>query len=773
MSAQDAHIAVTVDVRYLVHASTGMARYTCDLVDDLLGAGVSVELLTDQASALDTLALRFPGAGTSFLEGASGLRWENSALVRHLRVRQPDVHIAPCNTGLPLRRLTRTRYALVVHDLIPLRMPRTYLTPHPRTALAYLVKQALSIYRAHHVFTDSTASMRDVRLFSGRSSRRLFPRLPRRAPSPPLDAGPVPYFLYNGGDDPRKNVGVVLAACAELQRRTTLPFGLVMTGSDYERWKGLIADLGLQQLVSTPGRVSDAEQSVLVAGARCVVYPSSWEGFGLPVAEAFAAGRPVITGTGGSLREVGGAAAIRTDVRSAGEVAARMQEVLESPVPPRVEEGVQQLAWLRDQRERLDWPQFMAVLSDRAPAAHRWSAPRAPDAVRPRVAFLVSEDERHGVTRYAGELALGVEAHGLPVSVHRLPTDPSLAGLVRAARAARGGDVVHLQHAHAYWGRGVRQLLAVGVLLVACAGRRRVVTIHDLHEPIAPAGSSVKALWRRVRDDTGSFEVAALLLARSSHLTLTCTQAEGERLTPARPRRRAVVPLHVVAGVPGPGGRGALEGSGRTRLVVLGWIHERKGQRRAVEALPLLPDCELLLAGGARAENDHYLAEVHRTAARLEVADRVDVTGYLPDEELSAVLQQCRAAVAPYSSIAASASLGTLLASGTPVVALRNDYTTALQSQCPLSVHLYDEDDPGQLARAVRRCTAVPPPLQRAEMSAWSQQYTSSAVARIVVDLYESLGGDRSHAGGAVRDHLRPGPTARLVPSRSAVGDDA
>lgn len=361
--------------------------------------------------------------------------------------------------------------------------------------------------------------------------------------------------------------------------------------------------------------------------------------------------------------------------------------------------------------------------------------------------FLVSGDERHGVNRYADGLAAAVGQQGPEVSVHRLRAGPSAADVLRAARAARAADVVHLQHAYAYWGGRFRQPLTVAALLLASAGRRRVVTLHDVHDPLAPAGRSARALLRRVRDEAGSFELTAVLLARSAHVTLTCTEAESARLAAVGARRRAVVPMPVVlrtgpVAPPAPGPEvPSPPGGGRTRLVVLGWIHPRKGQRSAVEALPLLPDCELLLAGAASAENGQYLAQVHGRAAALGVADRLDVTGYLPDEELDAALAGCRAAVAPYSSIAASASITTLLASGTPVVALENAYTSSLRSQCPLSVHVYDQDDPEQLALAVRRCTAVPLEAQRAEMAAWAQRFTPSAVARTLVDLYGAPGG--------------------------------
>ena len=78
------------------------------------------------------------------------------------------------------------------------------------------------------------------------------------------------------------------------------------------------------------GYVPEADLPGLVAGAAAFVYPSLYEGFGFPVAQAMAAGAPVITSSTSCLPEIAGDAAILVDPRSAGEIAAALARLLES-----------------------------------------------------------------------------------------------------------------------------------------------------------------------------------------------------------------------------------------------------------------------------------------------------------------------------------------------------------------------------------------------------------------------------------------------------------
>jgi glycosyltransferase involved in cell wall biosynthesis len=74
------------------------------------------------------------------------------------------------------------------------------------------------------------------------------------------------------------------------------------------------------------GRVSDEELAALYRGARCLVYPSLYEGFGIPVLEAMACGTPVVTSRGGATEEVAGGAAVLVDPRDPAAVAAGIEE---------------------------------------------------------------------------------------------------------------------------------------------------------------------------------------------------------------------------------------------------------------------------------------------------------------------------------------------------------------------------------------------------------------------------------------------------------------
>jgi glycosyltransferase involved in cell wall biosynthesis len=74
------------------------------------------------------------------------------------------------------------------------------------------------------------------------------------------------------------------------------------------------------------GYVSDEELAALYRGARCLVYPSLYEGFGLPVLEAMACGTPVVTSAGGATEEISGGAAVLVDAHDVESIAAGIAE---------------------------------------------------------------------------------------------------------------------------------------------------------------------------------------------------------------------------------------------------------------------------------------------------------------------------------------------------------------------------------------------------------------------------------------------------------------
>ena len=131
-----------------------------------------------------------------------------------------------------------------------------------------------------------------------------------------------PFVLGVGTLEPRKNLRTLLEAFALLPSRLANQFQLVLAGkpgwgtANLERY--LLNYAKRSSLVLT-GYVAETDLRALYASARMFVFPSFYEGFGLPVAEAMASGCPVIASTAASLQEVAGSAAIFVDPKSPPE----------------------------------------------------------------------------------------------------------------------------------------------------------------------------------------------------------------------------------------------------------------------------------------------------------------------------------------------------------------------------------------------------------------------------------------------------------------------
>ena len=124
-------------------------------------------------------------------------------------------------------------------------------------------------------------------------------------------AGEGDYVLAVGTLEPRKN----LAAAQEAARRA----GVELRVAGSPGWGDVAVDGWL-------GRVSDDELAALYRGARCLVYPSLYEGFGIPVLEAMACGTPVVTSAGGATEEVAGGAAVLVDPHDPAAIAAGIEQ---------------------------------------------------------------------------------------------------------------------------------------------------------------------------------------------------------------------------------------------------------------------------------------------------------------------------------------------------------------------------------------------------------------------------------------------------------------
>jgi glycosyltransferase involved in cell wall biosynthesis len=206
--------------------------------------------------------------------------------------------------AFPTPLLWRGRAVMTVHDATPWLFPATVSTGM-RLYYRPLFPQALR--RAALVFTVSEAARADLAAAAGVPAARLRVT-PNGIPPEFLDARPGPpgerpYLLAVGTLEPRKNLPALVEAFRQL-RAGGRDLELLLVGR--QGWAGHLPLGDVAPHVRLTGAVRDPELAALYAGASCFVLPSLYEGFGLPLGEAMAAGAPAVASDLPSLRELGG-----------------------------------------------------------------------------------------------------------------------------------------------------------------------------------------------------------------------------------------------------------------------------------------------------------------------------------------------------------------------------------------------------------------------------------------------------------------------------------
>ncbi|MEM1254267.1 MAG: glycosyltransferase family 1 protein [Cyanobacteria bacterium P01_H01_bin.21] len=222
------------------------------------------------------------------------------------------------------------RFVVTVHDVIPLRFPKQF-SAHLVGYFRYYVRQV--VLQADHIICDSAATARDVVNFYRVPAHKVTPILLAydQAHFQPCQQEKGNYFLYLGRPDVHKNLSRVLTA---FQACANNDVELWLVGPQDSRYipelKAQAQHLGIDGRVRFLDYVSYEQLPRLLGGAIALVFPSLWEGFGLPPLEAMACGTPVITSNLASLPEVVGDAALLIDPYSVDELADAMSQVANS-----------------------------------------------------------------------------------------------------------------------------------------------------------------------------------------------------------------------------------------------------------------------------------------------------------------------------------------------------------------------------------------------------------------------------------------------------------
>jgi glycosyltransferase involved in cell wall biosynthesis len=280
---------------------------TSPLEQTLAGTARHVRGLLGALAGRDDLELRrlsFGGGGrvSSILRDALWYPFGTGLAARSL-----DVLHCPTFRG-PFR--SRAPVVLTVHDLAILRHPDTFPAWHRaygRTGLRRTIRAADAVIAVSEFTKRETVELLGV----DAARIRVVPNGLEPAFAPAGPAADGEYVLAVATLEPRKNLARAVEASRLMGVRLRVVGAPGWGGVDVPGWQGFVAD---------------DELARLYRGARCVVYPSLYEGFGLPILEAMACGTPVVTSRGGATEETAGTAAVLVDPLDPASIAAGIEE---------------------------------------------------------------------------------------------------------------------------------------------------------------------------------------------------------------------------------------------------------------------------------------------------------------------------------------------------------------------------------------------------------------------------------------------------------------
>lgn len=285
---------VGIDVSPLVQTRAGTARYLTGLLPRL-----------ERMRGLELRRLTFGGTGRAATV-ARDTAWYLTGLPVRARRARLDVLHCPSFRG-PTRAIVPL--VVTVHDLAVLRHPEAF-NRWTRTYSRVLVPRV--VRAADRIIAVSEFTSRELGelLRVPAEKIRVIPNAVDPTFSPEGPVAPGDFALAVGTLEPRKNLQRVVEAA----RRAGVELRVVGARG----WRGVeVGGNGVRWL----GEVPDEELATLYRGARCLVYPSLYEGFGIPVLEALACGTPVVTSAGGAMAEVADGAAVLVDPRDPNAIA--------------------------------------------------------------------------------------------------------------------------------------------------------------------------------------------------------------------------------------------------------------------------------------------------------------------------------------------------------------------------------------------------------------------------------------------------------------------
>lgn len=318
-----------LDARTATSHFPGIGRYTRNLHESILPLLTSAETI----STITARKTKLSAPSNTRLAKSSpfGLAQQRE-IPSALRTLDADLYHSPYYL-MPLRSGVPT--VLTVHDFIVNYYPKL---ANARVRLLYGIMHRLALRTSQQIICVSESTKADLqRLFKPQQPIHVIPHA-AAAHFRPIDPThtrqklglPKRYLLYFGSNKPHKNIARLVEAYAQLSDAPPL----VIAGAwlpEHPEPKQIAEQLAIADRVMFLGRIEREDVTGLFCGATLFVFPSLYEGFGLPVIEAMACGLPVASSNRSSLPEVGGEAAEYFEPDSAESIASTLNDLLHNP----------------------------------------------------------------------------------------------------------------------------------------------------------------------------------------------------------------------------------------------------------------------------------------------------------------------------------------------------------------------------------------------------------------------------------------------------------
>ncbi len=309
---------------------TGIKTYSITLLEALNQLGVSSTILTSRKIRSEELFSNAQIIRLPQCYRIANLLFKSIRIKQNLKIKQP-IDIWHATYPLPIS-IKNTLKITTIHDLIPLKLP--HLTLDNKRFFRDLIKSSLE--DSEVIITVSQSTKNDLVSLFDYPAERIFVTYQPIALKTITEGENKPilekyqlkkdnYILFVGAIEPKKNIKRLIEAYQKLSTGQSL----VIIGKKAWLWKEELKNIEQSSTkIVLLDYVSSQDLQYLYKGASCFIFPSLYEGFGLPVLEAMNFGCPVITSNIASLPEVCGDAALYIDPYDTQDLAEKLEQLL-------------------------------------------------------------------------------------------------------------------------------------------------------------------------------------------------------------------------------------------------------------------------------------------------------------------------------------------------------------------------------------------------------------------------------------------------------------